>query len=322
MDTTKSYYLGPPERRPGKHQSVSQKIDIWSFGCVFSIAATWVAGGYSLIQDFTKVRKKAVANARANGSAKDIPDGDLFHDGKDILSEIGEWHRLLRDSLRQTDHITGQILDVVDEHMFVADLKNRIDCRSLCGKLQGIIKDPENDLPNTVPILVIEALLEVDEEASRIQSAPEVHSSVQKAPDSSGNDEVRKKAKSQALNMPPQRTAQRSEYLASVLASSVEKKAEPKARIPENLKLSTTRLLPPTKRSEAPQATRNFFQMSNEIRHQGKKYIFSRSKNSRFPDIIRYFQNRDIVSALLFQAGIETSQVDISRNSLWTMALL
>src|SRR5436190_15235802 len=52
-----------PERLD-KGYPVSQRVDTWSLGCVFSLAATWVVLGYGGIHQFERLRKEAVKAAR------------------------------------------------------------------------------------------------------------------------------------------------------------------------------------------------------------------------------------------------------------------
>lgn len=56
--------FGAPERHAGIIKTldpVAQTIDIWSLGCVFSIAATWVVLGYQGIRQYNWMREKAIS---------------------------------------------------------------------------------------------------------------------------------------------------------------------------------------------------------------------------------------------------------------------
>jgi len=103
---------------------VTQSVDLWSFGCVLSMAATWIVLGPNGIYQYRLLRQRAVRSSRL-GTAFVLPStslqqSDIFHDGMDLLPGIRQWHQYLRGVLRRSDHITSNLLDFIEEHLLVA----------------------------------------------------------------------------------------------------------------------------------------------------------------------------------------------------------
>jgi serine/threonine protein kinase len=132
-------YLGAPEcgrydvkRRP---IPVSQKIDVWSIGCVLSIAATWVLSGFSGIRKFEECLKMAVRD----NSTNDHRNTPSFHNGRNVLSDVTRWHNVMRCKIRSNDYITSGILDLIDDHLLQGDPKARFDSKELCEYLDHLL---------------------------------------------------------------------------------------------------------------------------------------------------------------------------------------
>ena len=119
-------FVGAPEYPGGSKLPVPQTIDIWSLGCVFSLAATWIILGYRGLCQFQKLRRQAPQ--------------DCFHDGKQVLGDIIQWHDFLRTTIRSTDTITYKVLDLVDREMLVGATEQRITAASLCSKLDWVLE--------------------------------------------------------------------------------------------------------------------------------------------------------------------------------------
>lgn len=143
---------------------VLQSVDIWSFGCVLSIAATWVILGYQGTYQYQQLRSKALEiliksagddhpifrspQLCSNDNAK--PESlDCFHNGYEVLSEVREWHNLLRNSCRKTDIVTTAIIDLVDQRILLQDSKSRITAKDLCKELKLIINSATTRIDNT-----------------------------------------------------------------------------------------------------------------------------------------------------------------------------
>ena len=330
--------LGAPERIPGQSNPVTQKIDIWSFGCVLSIAATWVAGGYSAIRDFTRVRRKSLDSTnKHDASPSGLPPGDLFHDGNCVLGDVTEWHKLLRGTLRRTDPITDGVLDLIDQRMLLQSPEARIDAHELCKKLGQLLESCPQESSSPMSSRLQSALLEIDEQADANPLIIESASSAQRLTDSSGTADNRVDRKSKILATPLKKTAHRSEYLNSVLPGSSHQPAHdiqhdhPAPKDPpappvksHRASKSVTQRPPPLKRSETPHTPRNFFQALNERRIESERSKFSmvkRKKKAKRDYLAKRFDNRDIVSHANLQHYRAFGAVLIFiffRGSLWT----
>ncbi|CZR54532.1 uncharacterized protein PAC_04416 [Phialocephala subalpina] len=114
--------------------AVNQTTDIWSLGCVFSIAATWVILGAEGIKQYQRLRLKAIATLIQTQTLQSSPGtgqlklnrGDYFHDGFKVLPEI-----------------SSSVLDLIDTGMLVGDSKQRMTSIKLCEQLKAITKSLE-----------------------------------------------------------------------------------------------------------------------------------------------------------------------------------
>lgn len=165
--------IGAPEYPGMSHKPVSQAIDIWSLGCVFSLAATWIILGHTGVMQYAAVRQLATRkHIQARQSQNPAPNKaevteiDEFHDGHEVLETVTHWHQYLRNSHRRTDTITPSVLDLVDERMLLGLGNKRINAHDLCSKLDSILKEcPSNSEPQ-LPEKLVFLLGEVDMEAS------------------------------------------------------------------------------------------------------------------------------------------------------------
>ncbi|KAL8922484.1 MAG: hypothetical protein Q9172_003549 [Xanthocarpia lactea] len=221
----KEFVLGAPERHPGRRDTmsaVSRAIDIWSLACVFSIAATWVVFGYPGIQQFRKVREKAISQIVSAPSqpqrsqiSTSISAGDYFHNGRQVLEVVTDWHKVLRNALRKTDTVTSGLLDLVDQRMLLGIASSRIKAKDLCSELKKIIVQSKAGTRIEMPGNIMETLLEADTDAA---SSVLLTTASKPAEHQHGADN-RKARKSRLLEQPLMKTAHRSEGLKSVLAS-------------------------------------------------------------------------------------------------------
>jgi hypothetical protein len=122
-----------------------QTIDIWSFGCVLSMAATWVVFGFQGIRDYEAVRRKATAALRENNEPGPVAN-DAFHNGNSILPEVVTWHAYLRANMRKHDVTTERVLTLIEKHMLLEDPRIRIDSAMLCSKLAEIVEQSKIDV--------------------------------------------------------------------------------------------------------------------------------------------------------------------------------
>ncbi|KIW66740.1 hypothetical protein PV04_06040 [Phialophora macrospora] len=137
------YVLEHRKQRGKRTSLIPRSNDIWSLGCVLSIAATWSVYGVSGVEQFAEVRKKAINQIIYNRNVAEQPDvtleaGDFFHDGQKVLEAVIQWHRFLRNGQRKSDKITDKVLDLVENAMLIPDPSGRIPAQKLCEKLHRI----------------------------------------------------------------------------------------------------------------------------------------------------------------------------------------
>lgn len=123
----KTSYLTGDSDKPAK---ILQSSDVWSLGCVFSAAATYVVLGHHGIHQYDQLRRLAT-DFRS----------DAFHDSKNVLKEIFDWHNFLRASVRKSDRLTSQIIDVVEKHMMVISAENRWHADRVSETLESLLRD-------------------------------------------------------------------------------------------------------------------------------------------------------------------------------------
>lgn len=171
-----SLALGAPECHPARkwEGAVDQTIDNWSLGCVFSIAATWVVLGWEGgVRLYNKVREQAItsrikeqqSHPPLNPAPPVLESGDYFHDGLSVLPEVRDWHEYLRISLRKTDRVTSQVLDLVDEYMLVGNPESRAKSSAICEKLISITQSLQASTAAVpeVPTAIAQILHDIDE---------------------------------------------------------------------------------------------------------------------------------------------------------------
>ena len=140
-----------------------QKFDLWSIGCVFSEAATWVVLGKTGIEKFQTIRRRTLdrlyiesrngeSKGQTNIGTKIVRRGDYFHDGTDVLAVVTSWHNFLRSTLRKSDTVTSKILNIVDQRLLVNAIKERIDAKALSVQLSHVFEESEAESDLLPPI--------------------------------------------------------------------------------------------------------------------------------------------------------------------------
>ncbi|KAF2490635.1 hypothetical protein BU16DRAFT_622209 [Lophium mytilinum] len=151
-----------------------------SYGCVLSIAATWIVLGFQGVRQFEAVRMLALKKLKrqnANDRLISTPTADdAFYDGTDPLPEVLEWHQYLRGHLRISDTVTLRVLNLVDEAMLLALPNRRISSEKLCERLGKILALCDIDRDKRNPAMdpsknVLEALLEYEKKAEQTTNA-------------------------------------------------------------------------------------------------------------------------------------------------------
>ncbi|CAG9947609.1 unnamed protein product [Clonostachys rosea f. rosea IK726] len=143
--------FGAPERDGNNADAGithSQTIDTWSLGCVFSVVATWVILGPTFYQAYGFIRQDAIKTLReSRGGLPNTPGpycDDAFHDGSKVLRAVTDWHTHLRNSIRTSDTISRQVLDLVDNEMLLSNPEDRISSAELRNRLETILTGAES----------------------------------------------------------------------------------------------------------------------------------------------------------------------------------
>jgi len=149
----------------GTLSGVSQAIDAWSFGCVLSVAATWIVLGFQGLRQYERVRQLSQANF------KDGISSDRFHDGYVVLPEVAKWHDYLRGHLRPSDTTTELVLALIENKLLRTDPSERHNLEELCMQLQKLSDWAQHKIQSlgkhsrdTDP-LITRALASIEEEA-------------------------------------------------------------------------------------------------------------------------------------------------------------
>ena len=166
--------IGAPEYPGRSEHPVSQAIDIWSLACVFSLAATWIIHDHSGVDMFHKVRQRAIKKyieahrnqTESHNQTPKVSEGDQFHNGREVLDAVTEWHKYLRTLIRKSDTITCQVLDLVDDEMLLGTPERRIKANDLCFKLAQILDSCPREKGHPLTETFMTLLGEIDEEES------------------------------------------------------------------------------------------------------------------------------------------------------------
>lgn len=90
---------------------ITQAVDIWSLGCVYSEAAIWIVDGYDGVVNY---RRQRMAET---DKIPNFKGGDCFHDGERVLKVVLDTHKDLELRLRRSDCITKDVLNSMAEEM-------------------------------------------------------------------------------------------------------------------------------------------------------------------------------------------------------------
>lgn len=321
---------GPPEYPGESQQPVSQAIDIWSLGCVFSLAATWAILGYVGVLEFNEIRKRKIQvlhrSRQAEGLENEDPEGDQFHDGYQLLEIVTGWHQYLRGRLRKCDAISTQVLDLIDNKMLLTNPDERIKADDLCSQLNKIISKSSKEFVDSVPLEIQINLKEIDaavsnsfESTRRSKALAQgtVNGTTQEPRKSTAIDLMLKTTHRQSI-LPPNkgRVQLGRQSMGGPLVTQTEASSEPSPH-PSQKSMENTHLgraeagqskTTPT-RNRASKKSRqhppqNVFQAREAVmnRDKGNNKIWlklSKHPQSKKDDVLEnYFDQRDIVSLL------------------------
>lgn len=203
---------GGPEGIGYGQPLVSQRFDIWSLGCVFSEAATWVAFGHRGITLFQLVRKSGKLghvthaeqsnNLESGGSFGAVHDDELtrirgkdqFHDGSKMSSAVEKWHLHVRQALRRCDLLTEKILGIVESDMLRANPNERRSANEVAEKFMSCIaiarRDADKHIVYKLPSYFKHAINQEQEQESQ---------AIQERMTKEGSEKWRDKYKSRAF---------------------------------------------------------------------------------------------------------------------------
>ena len=345
--------VGAPEYPGRSEHPVSQAIDIWCLGCVFSLAATWIIQDHSGVDLFHEVRQRAIKkHIEAQGGQTMLHDqittvseGDQFHNGREVLDAVTEWHKYLRTVIRKTDTITCRVLDLVDERMLLGTPERRIKADDLCSELALIFKKSSQEERPQLPETLMTILGEIDEEES-IHAAESMRRSRYLAQGDSSSSKTRplktthrqsiwpdqslrirdgKYPQHQGLRLQTPRTVPEQRPFTS--------DTYPTPQLPtthQRFPSEVSAQRPPTRSRRSGTAKKhppqNYFQACEAVKkreHQRKvdKYrVFSKKDDLRDGLLMSYFRGkRDIVSSFWPSRVLSPTYGALSRSFLWTM---
>jgi hypothetical protein len=105
--------------------SGKSSADVWSLGAVLSETAVWIGKGYNSVHEYRQER----ANATQYMSKR---LGNCFHDGRNVLSTVLEWHDSLAPLLQLRDGVTLFVVKTIQSRVLVEHLR-RIRPKDLLG---------------------------------------------------------------------------------------------------------------------------------------------------------------------------------------------
>ncbi|KAJ4356762.1 uncharacterized protein N0V89_004798 [Didymosphaeria variabile] len=297
-------------RKSGSKVAVSQSVDLWSIGCIFSMAATWIVLGYQGIRQFDYIRRRAIGDivrrTREQGSEPTIMEGDFFHDGTDILPVVKEWHKYLRASVRHTDHVTRKMLDLTENDLLV---RNRtMSAKKLYLGLQGLLEGCKKEkIPEGCEDLLA-ALLALDENAD---SVPDSISSQANIPEagSAPREQIRKFMG--RLEVPGQllKTASRFESLSKLsMTRPVESITDPKH---SHTYKNGSIVVPRDLTQQSPEYSgrdRPFSMPPRPIQHRTSTYMSVRTDDGKTPDPINVIQAHERLSNRSFKDFLSSKE--------------
>jgi len=110
---------------------ITQAVDIWSLGCIYSEAAMWIVDGYKGVVDY---RRQRMAKT---DKIPNFKGGDCFHDGERVLKAVLDAHKDIELRLRRSDYITKDVLDSMVEEMLWDE--DRPGAKALWRKAEGVL---------------------------------------------------------------------------------------------------------------------------------------------------------------------------------------
>lgn len=141
-----------PEQHINPKAHAYQTIDTWALGAVFSLVLTWTLLDQEGINMYAIYRGKAIEDLNKPVDSDSQMPGDCFHDGSGkTLPNVREWHKLLREMSPDASIVTLEVLDLVQNRMFVEDPAERASSYEVRTRLEEIVSAAEARWTNEVP---------------------------------------------------------------------------------------------------------------------------------------------------------------------------
>ncbi|KAL9039625.1 MAG: hypothetical protein Q9214_004801 [Letrouitia sp. 1 TL-2023] len=114
---------------------VRRDADVWSVGCVFSEAAVWSRFGWRRVLEYRFQRQQELKRSL------DLDGEHLFHGGGDVLPIVLDTHKHMVKTPRMIDHVTIQILRILDEDVLLNENEPRCSAKQVFYKSKRIIRN-------------------------------------------------------------------------------------------------------------------------------------------------------------------------------------
>ena len=350
---------GAPEYPGRSERPVSQAIDIWSLACVFSLAATWIILNHEGVDMFSKVRQLAIkkhieaqrGQTVLHHQTTTVSEGDQFHNGREVLDAVTEWHKYLRTVIRKTDTITCRVLDLVDKRMLLGTPEHRIKADELCSELALIFNMSSREERAQLPETLMTILGKIDEEESYHAAESMRRSRYLAQGDSSSGNTVTHSVRKSAIGERFLKTTHRQSIWpdqslrirdgkypehqrlkiqtlpeqAQITADTYPTPQRPTTHHRFSSEVSAQR--PPTRSRRSGTAkkhpSQNYFQACEAVKKQenrNKYRVFSNKDDSRDGLLVSHFRDkRDIVGSFQPSRVSSPTYGALSRYFLWTM---
>lgn len=168
-------YLGAPETfRSHKDTEsaplqVTQAVDIWSLGCVFSEGSVWAHHGWKRVVEYRRRRSEEIEYKGGNAGEH------IFHFDGNLLDAVTNIHQDIMGELRTIDYMTRSVLDRLVDDMLQHE--TRPSAKQIFEKSQRLIKEAETRFGVSVVGLVGNTngeLVDINEARTRTKSPPHV----------------------------------------------------------------------------------------------------------------------------------------------------
>ncbi|KAL9077974.1 MAG: hypothetical protein Q9157_003098 [Trypethelium eluteriae] len=147
-------YGAPETYRPddvteSRERYVTQKVDVWSLGCILAEHAVWITQGKDGLEEFGRRRIEATKDLG-------IRDTGCFHNGSHVLHVVSEKMEEVKDRTQKGDQITGKVIDDLICEMLWQEAKRTMS-ESLWTKASLVIHVARRDLERYKGVVQSEA---------------------------------------------------------------------------------------------------------------------------------------------------------------------